>query len=112
MVTSQNSSMENFEKSMALTTAGFPIVNVPVLSKTTVFTCMGTIWVHQDLKKKSKVNNDMRSSTVNELYSFPGEEERGLLQLRYDMAQIYNLKGVYYPKCQNHITQIRDQYFP
>lgn len=34
----QNSSIENFEKSTALTTVGFPAVNVPVLSKTTVFT--------------------------------------------------------------------------
>lgn len=35
---SQNSSIEELEKSTALTTVGFPIVNVPVLSKTTVFT--------------------------------------------------------------------------
>ena len=35
---SQNSSIEKLEKSTALTTSGFPTVNVPVLSKTTVFT--------------------------------------------------------------------------
>jgi len=37
---SHNTSIENSESSTALTTSGFPIVSVPVLSNTIVFTCI------------------------------------------------------------------------
>ena len=48
--------MENLGNSMALTTDGFPTVNVPVLSKTTAFTCMDNIQIHWDLYSKCQVD--------------------------------------------------------